>query len=66
MPAMKVIVASGYIADVKAREIIKQGAADFIQKPYHFKDLNNKIREVLDADYPSDRGRVPLQRIKGV
>jgi signal transduction histidine kinase/ActR/RegA family two-component response regulator len=49
-PAMKVIVASGYLADVTTRAILHQGAADFIQKPYYFKDLNKKIRALLDSD----------------
>ena len=46
-PAMKVIVASGYAENIKKQEIIKSGAAAFVQKPYHFQDLNRKIRDVI-------------------
>ena len=46
-PAMKVIVASGYAENIKKREIIKNGAAAFVQKPYRFEDLNRTIREVI-------------------
>ncbi|MDP2725131.1 MAG: response regulator, partial [Syntrophales bacterium] len=46
-PAMKVIVASGYAENIKKREIIKNGAAAFVQKPYRFEDLNRTIRDVI-------------------
>ncbi|MDO8722706.1 MAG: PAS domain S-box protein [Syntrophales bacterium] len=46
-PAMKVIVASGYVENIKKREIIKNGAAAFVQKPYHFEDLSRTIRDII-------------------
>jgi two-component system cell cycle sensor histidine kinase/response regulator CckA len=47
-PHVKVIFASGVITDIKAA-LLKDGAKDFIQKPYKQEDVLRKIREVLDA-----------------
>jgi DNA-binding NtrC family response regulator len=46
-PDLKVIVSSGYAIDGTAREILEAGAFDFIQKPYYFTTLSEKIREAL-------------------
>jgi two-component system cell cycle sensor histidine kinase/response regulator CckA len=47
-PGIRVIVCSGYSSDGPAQEIIDAGAQGFIQKPFSFKILSEKIREVLD------------------
>ncbi|MGD0590286.1 MAG: ATP-binding protein [Bacteroidota bacterium] len=47
-PSVKVIFTSGIITDIKAA-LLKDGAKDFIQKPYKQEDVLRKIREVLDA-----------------
>ena len=47
-PNMKVIVSSGYGLEGHAREILDAGAQGFIQKPYSFSALSNKLNEVLD------------------
>jgi DNA-binding NarL/FixJ family response regulator len=44
---MKVIVSSGYDIEGPAREILDAGAQGFIQKPYSFSALSNKLNEVL-------------------
>jgi len=46
-PNMKVIVSSGYNIEGPAREILDAGAQGFIQKPYSFSALSNKLNEVL-------------------
>ncbi len=46
-PKMKVIVSSGYNIEGPAREILDAGAQGFIQKPYSFSALSNKLNEVL-------------------
>jgi len=48
VPQMKVIVASGYSAHVRTREVMEQGAAAFIKKPYRYEELNKIIRKVLE------------------
>jgi PAS domain S-box-containing protein len=53
IPSMKVIIASGYTANIKTEEIISAGAADFIRKPYHIEVLSKKIRGILDQVDPS-------------
>jgi CheY-like chemotaxis protein len=46
-PDLKVVVCSGYAIDGPAQEILDAGAQGFIQKPYAFKALSAKIKEVL-------------------
>ena len=41
-------VASGYSANVRTKEIMEQGAAAFIKKPYRYEELNKIIRKVLE------------------
>jgi two-component system, cell cycle sensor histidine kinase and response regulator CckA len=47
-PELKVIVYSGYSINGPAQEILDAGAQCFIQKPYTFKALSNKLKEVLE------------------
>jgi two-component system, cell cycle sensor histidine kinase and response regulator CckA len=47
-PDVKVIFTSGIFMDIK-EALLKDGAKDFIQKPYQQEDVLRKIREVLDA-----------------
>jgi DNA-binding NtrC family response regulator len=53
VPGMKLIIASGYVADLQMMDMFKIGAVDFIQKPYHIEELNRKIRAILDQAGPS-------------
>jgi PAS domain S-box-containing protein len=46
-PSLKVIVCSGYAVDGPAQEILNAGAQDFIQKPFSFETLSEKLKEVL-------------------
>jgi PAS domain S-box-containing protein len=46
-PGLKVIVCSGFSADGPVQSIIDAGARGFIQKPFSFKALSEKIRETL-------------------
>ena len=48
-PDLKVIVASGFSANLTIQDILKKGAAAFVPKPYRFEDLCQKIEEVLKA-----------------
>jgi two-component system cell cycle sensor histidine kinase/response regulator CckA len=45
---VKMIFTSGIFIDIK-EALLKDGAKDFIQKPYEPKDVLRKIREILDA-----------------
>ena len=47
-PDVKVILASGYLDAEYKSEMLKAGAKEFIQKPYHPENVVKKIREVLD------------------
>ena len=47
-PEVKVIFTSGIFTDIKAA-LLKDGAKDFIQKPYKQEFVLQKVREVLDA-----------------
>jgi PAS domain S-box-containing protein len=47
-PKIKVIITSGYANHKLAKEPKKYGAAQFLSKPYRFRELLNEIRTVLD------------------
>jgi len=48
-PEVKVLLASGYTADEKALEILKDKRCGFIQKPFDIVHLSHKVREVIDS-----------------
>ena len=48
-PDLKVIVFSGYTIDGLARKILNAGAQDFIQKPFSFETLSEKLKKVLEG-----------------
>ncbi|MBW2645137.1 MAG: PAS domain S-box protein, partial [Deltaproteobacteria bacterium] len=49
-PDVKAIISSGYNINGEATKVMRQGANDFIQKPFTMKELSHKIREVLDKE----------------
>jgi two-component system, cell cycle sensor histidine kinase and response regulator CckA len=49
-PTVKAILASGYCDPRIKAEMIKEGAKDFIQKPYVSDFVLRRIREILDED----------------
>ena len=51
---LKVIVWSGYSIDGPAREILDEGAQDFIQKPFSVSALSEKLKEVLEGNNPKN------------
>ena len=53
-PAVRVIVASGYLEPNMRSEILKAGVVDTIQKPYHFRELLEKIRGVIGEPEADD------------
>ncbi len=46
---VKVLLSSGYSISNQASELIDQGCAGFLAKPFSMKGLSQKLREVLDA-----------------
>jgi two-component system, cell cycle sensor histidine kinase and response regulator CckA len=46
-PDAKILIISGYCTTEIEREITESGAAGFILKPYDFKQMLTKVREVL-------------------
>ncbi len=49
-PAVKVILASGYLDPNLRKEMIDAGAVDFIQKPYVAEEILKRIRSVIDGN----------------
>jgi len=47
-PKIKALFMSGYASDVLTGRGILAQEADFIEKPFSFKGLAGKVREVLD------------------
>jgi two-component system cell cycle sensor histidine kinase/response regulator CckA len=47
-PDIKVLLSSGYSANIMTAEILKRGCNGFIQKPFDITQLSRKVREVLD------------------
>lgn len=46
-PKVKVLLASGYSLDGKAKDILKKGCNGFIQKPFSMEQLSKKISDIL-------------------
>ncbi len=53
-PGVKVLVASGYHETGLVDDVLKNGAAGFIHKPYQIRDLAVRVRDVLDHDRQED------------
>ena len=49
-PEARVAIASGYSPDGPTREILKNGARGFINKPYDLRQMLKIVREVLDQN----------------
>ncbi len=47
-PSLKTLYMSGYTADVIARQGVLDDGVAFIQKPFSFRELAERIREVID------------------
>ena len=47
-PSARVLLASGYSLEGKAREIMKRGCDGFIQKPFLLKELISKVQAIID------------------
>lgn len=48
MPDTKIILASGYLENSRARDIIAHEYNDFIQKPFQFDQLTHKIKGMME------------------
>jgi two-component system cell cycle sensor histidine kinase/response regulator CckA len=48
-PDIKVIFASGYYVMEEAPAFMKNGACDFLQKPFNMQQLSTKIRALLQG-----------------
>jgi DNA-binding NtrC family response regulator len=46
-PAVKAILSSGYSVDMEAQEVLKQGALQFVQKPFRRAELSRVIADIL-------------------
>ena len=49
-PAVKILIASGYLASVSTGESLASGARGFISKPYNMNQLLRSVRHTLDID----------------
>lgn len=49
-PGVKVLIASGYSIDEQAEGMLARGCLGFIQKPFGFEELSQKIRSILDHE----------------
>ncbi len=49
-PSVRILVASGYAANVHGRDVLKFGAKDFISKPFQVNQLLAKVRQVLESE----------------
>ena len=48
-PQVRVLLASGYAMEGQAEEILKEGCAAFIQKPFKMEQLSLTIQEIMDT-----------------
>ncbi len=56
-PGVKVIVSSGYSHDRDADDLLKQGAAGFVQKPYRIQELVKVVGKVIENREGEKLGR---------
>ena len=49
-PNVKVLLSSGYAIDGEASKILERGCNGFIQKPFHMKELAEKINEIINNE----------------
>jgi DNA-binding NarL/FixJ family response regulator len=49
-PAVKVIASSGYSHERDADELLKQGSAGFVQKPYRIAELVRVVGNVVEGN----------------
>ena len=49
MPELKILLCSGYVDNEQVRELIADGAAGLIRKPFDRKTLDKEIRDALRA-----------------
>ncbi|MBW1743514.1 MAG: PAS domain S-box protein [Deltaproteobacteria bacterium] len=47
-PNVKVLLTSGYAVDGEASKILERGCNGFIQKPFHIKELSEKMSEIIN------------------
>ena len=47
-PAVKVIISSGYSSNGQLKNVIAEGATEFIPKPFTISEILSKVRQVLD------------------
>ena len=48
-PNVRAILSTGYDLDGKAQEIVDEGMAGFLQKPYEIQAVGEKLKEILGA-----------------
>jgi two-component system cell cycle sensor histidine kinase/response regulator CckA len=48
-PGLKVLIASGYSAEANVKDLLRDGAAGYIAKPFRRADLLSTVRSVLDG-----------------
>jgi signal transduction histidine kinase len=52
VPGVKVLLASGYSSQGEAEQLLTQGAAAFLQKPFTIKELSEALTDLLGASPP--------------
>ena len=48
-PEIPVMLSSGYAINGQAEEIMRRGCNGFIQKPFKYKTLMNKLQKILSS-----------------
>ncbi len=51
-PEMKILICSGYAANGPAKELLEQGAAGFVPKPFDLETLSNALEDALNGRSP--------------
>jgi PAS domain S-box-containing protein len=58
-PNVKVLLSSGYAIDGDASKIMERGCNGFIQKPFHIKELSDKMNEIINTGKDSTAAATP-------
>jgi DNA-binding NtrC family response regulator len=52
---IRVLVSSGFWCDTHVRQILCDRPNSFIQKPFNFEELNEKVDSILSKQYPKNQ-----------
>jgi DNA-binding NtrC family response regulator len=54
-PRVRVVISSGFSSESTAADVLREGALDYLQKPYDIEHLARMVASALERDLPAPR-----------